>query len=450
MRTISRPGIFCLGIVSTLLALEYDASAQDVRGAFRLGFEGVLFAQDSMTVSPSDSSPKVGPGGLITTPPDSVTVKNTSAGILPSTLGLGLGFAPSSNVVLGMHTVFAKTTTEVDIEGVKPASGTQYSVLPSIELMAASGQVRPFVEARFGWRGSSTEVDGEETSTSSALVAGGGVGLHLFANDHVSIDPGFHAYFLSGSYKSGDLEMDGSGHTLMMSLALSAWLGGGRSEHEHDEPAPAYRHSDSSASVGNRRAETTPDDIPARVDSRMVQTTISVGEQSSLFITGVPDKNGDVMLMQWRATGQPPWKRECKTLKLVLDGTDYPLSKVTHRSGGEAHGTWMGIGGQIGAHTVVALSEASESRLVACNASLGLYSVRKFVRDYVVRFREAATDAGTWQEPEPQPPAQPEPPPAADPTQPPTEASATPSPETPAPAATEKKEPAATGKQKKK
>ncbi|MBI5534312.1 MAG: hypothetical protein HY898_16425 [Deltaproteobacteria bacterium] len=392
MRKTVEQFFVAVAIALLQLASSKTALAQDIKGAFRLGFEGVLYAQDSMTVSASSGPVATG----------DVNVKTRTTGVLPSALGLGVGYAPSSHVLLGVHFLAASTKTEVDLTGAQPTSGTQWSILPSLALLTRSqGVVRPFFETRVGWRGASTEVAGTETSSTSMLVVGGGAGLHIFANDHVTLDPAFNAYYTHGTYKDASTEMTGSGFTVMACVALSAWFG--------TKPSPwdpldskqwptTGRAEESSAPAAGPTEPLPSEDATVRLEPRVMSLLVPVNPSSSLYLTGVPDRSGTTLLLQWRATGTPPWTPDCKTLTVVMGGTEHPIPNVGQRSGGEAYGTWMGIGGSFGSQAVIALGEARDSRLVACGASLELAPAAKQISDFGARFRSAAIRAGTWRE----------------------------------------------------
>lgn len=231
-----------LGLASLIAA--GPAHAQD-RGRLQLSLQSTLLRYERLKSSPEDSA--VGP----------FERSFLQAGLgADSGLGAGIGYL-WTDVLLGARTSFSTYH-----QGIEPrdtlldasSDGAQLNVTPRVELLLARGGVRPFIAGHVGYRytwgsGESTSSAGGtsmhyvNSSSAHGFTIGASGGVHAFLNHWLSIDP--ELTLLASTAKvenrSNTPQYDQNGYignadntqrstdtslALMLTLSLSAWLGG--------------------------------------------------------------------------------------------------------------------------------------------------------------------------------------------------------------------------------
>lgn len=225
-----------LGLASILAAERAQATSID--GRVRLGLEGTLASHDSFTLT--------APGGA------DVSGSTTSLGLGTGGLGVGIGVGIGDSFLLGGRLLFSHES--LDVDGGSSTTSDSYSVLAAPEWVLPGSDVRPFLGAVIGHRGTS--------SASSLTFLGPEVGLHWFAADSFSLDPSAGVYFETGVDSSGPVDVDRTGYVIMLSLGLSGWLGGateaapGSKDAAAEAASPPEAASDAEDSRGaSRRRE---------------------------------------------------------------------------------------------------------------------------------------------------------------------------------------------------
>lgn len=201
--------IECLGcaLAAATVLFATAAEAQNIDGSFRLGLEGTVLGLDHLTLSSG---------------PTSVSGTNTTLGLPGPALGVALGYGASNNVLLGARLMASSVNSKV---GDLSADTTGFALFPQLEYLFPGAVVRPFVSANLGYRATGSS-GGADASTSSFLI-GPGAGLHAFPSSSFSLDAGVMALLQKGTSKANDVELDTSGYSVLLTVALSGWLGGG-------------------------------------------------------------------------------------------------------------------------------------------------------------------------------------------------------------------------------
>jgi hypothetical protein len=145
--------------------------------------------------------------------------------------------------VLGARAQLA--STNVNTEGASDvatlsrgeAKQTDVSLFTRAELLFDAADVRAFVALVVGIEHTSyTPAQNFISSSATSYLAGASIGVHAFLNDKVSIDPALTALGFAGwqSFSAKDSntgsaqveDFTTNGYRLMLTVGLSAWLGG--------------------------------------------------------------------------------------------------------------------------------------------------------------------------------------------------------------------------------
>jgi hypothetical protein len=194
-----------LAVCALLFATE--AHAQNIDGAFRVALEADPLALQSTTLSVDSSS---------------TSASHTTVGLPGAAAGVAFGYGASNNVVVGARLLASFSSTKV---GDASGETNGFSLFPEVEYLFPGAVVRPFVSANVGYSGARTSSGGVDTSSSTFSV-GPGVGLHGFASSSLSLDAGLLALYETGTSKSGDAEVAVNGYSVLLTFAVSGWLGG--------------------------------------------------------------------------------------------------------------------------------------------------------------------------------------------------------------------------------
>jgi len=195
----------CTLAVATLLC-AVEADAQNIDGSFRLALETDVLALDHVTLSSG---------------PASVTSGSTTFGLPGPALGVAVAYGVSPNILLGTRLQASSSHIKV---GDAAADATGFALFPEAEYLFPGAVVRPFVSANLGYRATGSSV-AAETSTSTFLI-GPGAGMHAFVSSSFSLDAGVMALFQKGTSKSNGVALDANGYSVLLTVALSGWLGG--------------------------------------------------------------------------------------------------------------------------------------------------------------------------------------------------------------------------------
>ena len=218
-------------LLSTVLSTT--AAAGQPGGDFRLGAQGVMYSYLESTVTTEAE-------GLDLEP---VVSEFTTVGLFSPALGLVADFRLGPQIMLGGSVTFEQTTGEM--VGVT-VTNTTTGIYPHLRVIFGEGTVQPYIQGVLGYSttSSSTEYDppdalpGQITpvpledvdASASGMGFGGAVGAHLFLTDAISLDPALHvrqAYHTVDDTGDADVSMDAT--QIMLTLTLSAWMGGVRS-----------------------------------------------------------------------------------------------------------------------------------------------------------------------------------------------------------------------------
>jgi hypothetical protein len=191
---------------------QAPARPGEILGSFRFALQLTLVGYESMAVEADASA--------IAVDREAVTVGlSESAG-----LGLAIGFGLSEHFVLNAAIVFAYGSLSFG----QYTTGDQlrFQLSPSLEYVFGlpEAHVRPFVAGVMGLRVGDAPTTRFEFHDVSFLL-GGQVGLHLFPNQHISLDPtlliGYRIGSATGDLGTGTNE-DYSIHGLMILLGFGS------------------------------------------------------------------------------------------------------------------------------------------------------------------------------------------------------------------------------------
>ncbi|MEZ4219969.1 MAG: hypothetical protein R3B13_03500 [Polyangiaceae bacterium] len=362
MRTIA-----LLGCVLTLAASK-RAAAQSVDGAVRLSLDATVLSSESLTLEPKD-------GNL-----PSVDVTETSVGLFASSLGIGVGYAPSDAVVLGAKVQQGITTRTFDSDAVGNYETSQLTLLPYFEFILSPGAgFQPYLGAAAGLRTFETTNGDVTISKGSTFLVGIGAGGHGFATSDFSIDPAIGVYRVSGTETIGDSEFSHGGWAVLASFSLSGWIGATAAERRREEPVAFERSAEESPPETRprprprRAASSTRDDREAPVaDANGTITTTLKLRGATLTLTGQPASPSSVTL-RMTALGVRKRLEECKSFVLVAGKEQSAVSdlKYAHR----ASGSYLteALQGSVPSGAIAALGEAQGTAHVrACDMELTL------------------------------------------------------------------------------
>jgi hypothetical protein len=234
----------CFGVGLCGVAAAHNAAAapQDYTGVTHFSLEGSVLGYQRLKLSPTqagNSSDVVDPNGPALPPP--ATSSSTTLGLLGSGFGVGFDYGILDNLLVGAQ--LQLTSTKENQAG-SDTTGTQVQFLPHLEYLFDGTDVRPYVAAILGAGYDSTKIPvaGFEPATVSGteFLFGASFGLHAFLSDRLSVDPAVTFLGASGSQTSTTpvISVDGTsssdvsrhdsvgGYQILLSVGLSAWLGG--------------------------------------------------------------------------------------------------------------------------------------------------------------------------------------------------------------------------------
>jgi hypothetical protein len=204
------------------------ATAQYTEQRFMLGFSYGLFEIDSKTFSTEYE-----PIAATSTTFENDTATKVSFGILPSLLGIDMGYSVSGLLVLGCNLQLSYANSE-GAGGIGLPAGmnisssvTTVGFIPHADFVFADGQItRPFIGVSGGLQfvSASTDIDYGYSGDSSGLsfLVGARGGIHIFVAGPVSITP--TASFMAGIGSFDDSEDDFSILLFDIFLGLTVWL----------------------------------------------------------------------------------------------------------------------------------------------------------------------------------------------------------------------------------
>ncbi|HMR08496.1 MAG TPA: hypothetical protein PKA88_22100, partial [Polyangiaceae bacterium] len=104
-------------------AWSATASAQSIDGAVRLSLAATLLSYESLTLESKDAAV------------ESVDATESSAGLLASSLGVGVGYAASQSLVLGAKVQQGTTTRTLDSDTLGTYKTSGLGLSPYVELV---------------------------------------------------------------------------------------------------------------------------------------------------------------------------------------------------------------------------------------------------------------------------------------------------------------------------
>lgn len=351
-----------LGILLAALVVPTKADAQDIDGSFRLALEGNVLRYNHVTLSASTGS---------------VEALSTSLGLPGTALGVALGYGVTPNVVLGGRLL---ASTNHDKIGETAVDGTSFAFLPHVEYVFSGGATRPFISANLGYSTTNASTGGVDSST-SAFMIGPGVGIHGFATSTFSIDAGVTGLLQTGTAKSGDVELDANGYSVLLTVAVSGWLGSGTPQ----PTAPGIAKPSASEEGAAAAAE------DGRIESSFtLDLPNTTGGGVRIAIQGDPRKDAGHVHAVVTFLKPPDQGMECTPAAFEVGGTTTELADVHSSSRGGFGSALSTQGGSLPFDTVGALIDRSqEAWLVLCGQRvLVLAAAKRRVERFVHAFRE--------------------------------------------------------------
>lgn len=211
-RSSSTPAVVAVLLPSAALLLASTAQAQNIEGKTQIGL-GLGLASYIKTTSSADL-----PGV------DDVEVTTTGFGTLESST-IRLGYGVRDDVVLSIDvSASLQTQSQDDTDQI---TATTISLAPTASYVFSGATVRPFLLGSVGIIAASTE-SGDVESSTTVFGFSGGIGLHWFATESVSLSPTLTAGYFFGSteVEAGGPAVEGDANVLIVGLGvmLAAWL----------------------------------------------------------------------------------------------------------------------------------------------------------------------------------------------------------------------------------
>jgi hypothetical protein len=220
-------------------------SPHDIAGKGFLAMEGVLWSNTSADFDTQDALGQ----------PQKVRYRRTSFGLASPSWGIAGGYAISNYFALGLRTTFEHATTE--ITGTQtgfPSTKSDYTAVsfaPFFKVMMMKGSVVvPYGTGTIGYRKVTTDT-GTDTD---GVSFGGGLGLLIFPNPFFSIEPAASVILDKVEPAAGT----GSSSTstgVYITLALSGWLGKGRSAAAREDYSEETVDSEEPADAASTKLE---------------------------------------------------------------------------------------------------------------------------------------------------------------------------------------------------
>lgn len=203
-----------VSIGSSLVALLAAPLARAEEGEFQLGLATPFLVYQSVTQE---------------TDPEDTDVSTTTWGITHEVLGeIGYGITPS--LLVGGLFKLGGTSSSTEVDGEDSDSST-FSLLlgPKLDYVISPGdKVQPFVGGVIGYlsESSSSGDDFESTTSGFEIMARGG--LRIFPGKEFSIDPWLGLSYFTGSTENdfGDVstDFDVSGFEIGVYVGVSGWM----------------------------------------------------------------------------------------------------------------------------------------------------------------------------------------------------------------------------------
>lgn len=249
------------------------------------------------------------------------SVATRSGGLAPH-LGLGLGFAPSENVLFDA----SLGVRSAAVEGGGTTRSLELELGPSVRYVADGGDARFFVGAALAW--SRAHVERPEGKFNQRRIAiGPFIGVHAFINDYVSIDPALGLSWVTqaagvAGYSDGySDEVASTGYRFLMTIALTAWLNPPVAK--HGKPARALVIEDAAPEDAPVGPPPTSPDAPVASSLRHPAFTLE--------LRGNPARRGDAMQVRLRRYSRSGSQLVSCPLVLV-DGKAVLKLQVRHTS----------------------------------------------------------------------------------------------------------------------
>jgi hypothetical protein len=372
-------------LTSTLVLLSETASAQYVDGAGQFGLEGNVFTSLSMTM-------KTDAGDVDTSASD--------FGLLANGAGLAFGYGAAEIVSIGVHLGYLSRKVSVDIEGVEDDKVSGFVLYPRLDFVFVPGSsVRPFLGPALGWENVTTEAAGTKAKVSTFLY-GVRAGLHLFADNAISIDPAVTASGVSGSYENDalDVKYDLSGFGFSISLGISGWFGGAASK----PPTRGEPDTDQAEGATAAEAQAVEEDPvaaappPTDIDALAVGYRVAGGR--GVRITGRPRKDGSHAAAHFTVPSAGPEVADCNEITIHADDESFEATQVRSGAAGGGFGRSRVVRALVPIQAIQALGEAqSNVWLEVCGDRWPVPpAARRELFRFANRFREQAEAYGTW------------------------------------------------------
>ncbi len=325
-----------------------------------------------------------------------LTASDDAFGLFTQSLGVGVGYAPTRELVLGARIQQGRYTDTIQGASTSRGSSSFVSLLPYVEhAIALNSSVHPFLGASIGVEHAVFEQQGSETLKRRSLVIGGSVGVRLFGGDSFSVDPALTLRIGTGTERNGDYEFDTTSVAVLLGFGLSGWLGGSPS----GPPSPPAVPVAPIASPVPRN-EQPPASSPARGDDPApreeagVLTSELALDGVALTLLGKP-RAGDTRVAV-RAKTSYRSLEGCHEASLWLDERRYSLVEVETTAFVEVTHSLL-LRGYLDVNVLAELGEASTRvKLQLCGAMFDVPSeARARIRAYYEHFRDIAREAST-------------------------------------------------------
>lgn len=353
-RTKSRVRTLAAG---ALLAGTAPAHAQDTSGRVALALDQYAFLRESFTVTPD--------GGKAT------TIDHTSFGLVGSNLGVGVGYALSSSLLLGGKVAFVNDHAD-------DGDSSTVSLLPFAELAFATGSAQPLLAVTAGFRTHSEEPELGDKLTSQAFAGGGGGGVRLFLGRDVSLTPFAQVLLQTGSAKLGDAEAKFSAVAVLAGFTLAGWLGESRAStpavdpnDEAPPPDPAREDVDTYAAGP----------APELKDDGSVEIRFPIMGGGLLHLKGKPSADPATVSLELTVSERHERLASCSQLSLETGESTSALDGIERREAPEGESSVLIARLKVSA--LAAFAGAKQTALVACDEDFKLETMH---RRHVLRF----------------------------------------------------------------
>jgi hypothetical protein len=402
----SRSGFILLRFCAVVVAAAAPVHAQHVDGRFRLGLEGAVLETETVKIS-SDRvfSDPTNPARSV----DEVEITSTNAGLPSSTLGVVAGYGLSDSFVLGARLLWSTQSREADFPGSQAQEARVFGVLPHLEYVFSPGSsFRPYLVGLFGLRSGESSLGDTTVASFSQWRIGAGVGAHAFAAESFSIDPMLAFYGVSAREVVGDVEFEGFGSAITLSIGLSGWLGGGPVPSRAAVAAPARSAAPQPRATGApeqapelESESQVPESDRVVVRQGIVGVRVGLPDRAEVRLVGNPAKSGTTAVVHLVAYDKAGLDG-CRSLRLVSDDVAHELRDVRYSDRAIGHGTIPALQATVAIEALAHVAEAQKgASIVACerNWAIGLVR-RERIQKFIEVFAGRARAAGTWRDAE--------------------------------------------------